>query len=79
MADHDPYVAPPAEPVPPGRLDALRPWLIAAIAVLVVAAFAVQGLVQGRQDPTLQFPGGASTPPPSAQPAEPVIPVLPTE
>lgn len=52
----DPYVAPPREPAPSGRLDWLRPWVVAAIALLLMAALAATWLVSGRQDPSLEVP-----------------------
>lgn len=73
--DADPYVAPPAEPVRTPRLLGLRLWLVLAVVLLLVVASALVRLVGAREDPTLQFPGGAPTPP-GAAPAE--IPELPS-
>lgn len=67
--DVDPYVGPPAEPAPTPRLANLRTWLVLAIVLLLIAAWFGSQIVAAHQDPTLQFPGGATAPPATGQPA----------
>jgi hypothetical protein len=71
MTDVDPYVAPPAERLPPPRLVGIRPVLVVAVVVLLLTAIAARDGVDPRQDPTV--------PAPEQVPDQPLIPVLPQQ
>jgi len=82
---HDPYVGPPMERPPRGRMDGLRPWLAAGVVVLLLLAPWAIGLVNGRQDPSLQIPvdafDGAPAGPEALVPTgpEPLVPTAPEQ
>lgn len=58
--DFDRFVAPPAEPRQPARLNRLGPALAVAVVVLLLAGLAALALWATSEDPSLQVPDDAA-------------------
>lgn len=71
VTDFEPFVADPAEPPPPQRLQRLSGTLAGIIVLLLLGVVVVTVLRAQRQDPALQGPVPAATQPPAVPEGSP--------